>query len=222
MQQSELLELASELATATADWLAERTHSGFTESLLNEALLIIPMVEYFMSPQRLKKWDLKGEWHELGISLAKAGDVNIDLVAEHQAERILLEFKFLKKTNDQRLIKDFVKLALPKNATYSRLLVIAHSSSGHIQGRSKSQLLQAIIARQKVEFHLTLRDSLPEITSDLTQKTQKHPLTVGGEGLNISRIMQYDPSLSDFAVELVANCSKAQENVAIFSVSRVS
>lgn len=217
--KSDLLDLARGLATATANWLAERTHSGFTESLSNEALLIIPMVEYFMSPQRSKKWDLKGEWHELGISLAKAGDVNIDLVAEHQAEKILLEFKYLKKANDQRLIKDFVKLALPKNADYTRLLLIAHSQNGHNQGQSKSQLVQAITsAGGRAAFHLTMRDSLPEITSDLNKK---HSLTVGGEGPNVSKIMKYDPSLSDFAVELVANCRKVGENVSVFSVSRI-
>lgn len=217
-QHLALANLASGLAAATAEWLAEKAQLGLNESLLSEAMLIIPLVAYFTDHDRSKAWNLIGEWSESGTSLAKAGDVNIDLVAEHGAEKVLLEFKYLKRTNDQRLVKDFVKLVLPKNACYTRLLLVAHSPRCHLQGDSKSTLVRALAsAGRKAAFHLSPRGSLPELTSDLSIK---HSLS-GIEGKDIRRIMNYDPSIADFAVELVGSCHKAGENVTVFSISRI-
>lgn len=218
MEYSALLNLGNGLAAATAKWLAEKAQSGFTESLLSEALLIVPLVEYFNGRERPNEWMLKGEWNECGISLAKPGDVNLDLVAERGAKKVLLEFKYLKQANDQRLIKDMVKLALPKNASYARLLLVAHSRNCRAQGQSKSALVRALtLAARPAAFHLTKRNSLAEITSDLNVK---HSLS-GDEGAHVLRIMTYDPSLADFAVELVGACLNAGENVSVFSVSRL-
>jgi hypothetical protein len=186
-------------------------------TLLSEALLIIPLVEYFTSHEKSKEWNLTGEWHE-GSSLAKPGDVNIDLVAERGEERVLLEFKYLKQANDQRLIKDMVKLALPKNANYARLLLVAHSPSCQAQGQSRSALVRAITsAGRPAAFHLAKRDSLVEVTSDLNIQ---HSLS-GDQGEHVSRIMTYDPSLADFTVELVTSCSKIGESVSAFSILRI-
>ncbi|WP_354256697.1 hypothetical protein [Bradyrhizobium sp. F1.13.3] len=218
MEHSTIVHLGNELAAASAEWLAAKVQSGFKESLLSEALLIVPLVEYFATRATSTEWCLTGEWHESGTSLAKAGDVNIDLVAEHEGEKVLLEFKYLKRANDQRLIKDFVKLALPKNASYTRLLLVAHSPSCQHQGESKSALVRSLIsAGRKIVFHLAQRDSLPELTSDLNIK---HSLT-GAEGEHVSRIMSYDSSVADFAVQHIATCPQAEENVSVFSVSRV-
>jgi hypothetical protein len=215
MEHSAIVSLGNGLAAATAEWLAEKAQSGFKESLLSEALLIIPLVEYFTSQ---KEWSLSGEWHESGSNLAKPGDVNIDLVAQRGEEKVLLEFKYLKQANDQRLIKDMVKLALPKNPRYARLLLVAHSSSCQTQGQSKSALVRAIAsAGRATAFHLAKRNSLVEATSDLNIK---HSLS-GGQGEHVSRIMTYDPSLADFAVEPVGDCRKAGENVSVVSVSRI-
>jgi hypothetical protein len=153
----------------------------------------------------------------LARGLAKPGDVNIDLVAERGDEKVLLEFKYLKKASDQRLIKDMIKLAFPKGVNYARLLLIAHSSSCQAQGQSKSPLVRAIAsAGRPTAFHLAKESSL-EVRSDLNIE---HSLT-GDEGKHVSRIMSYDPSLADFVVEPVGGCRNAGENVSVFSVSRI-
>ncbi|QHP67957.1 hypothetical protein EI171_11840 [Bradyrhizobium sp. LCT2] len=119
-----------------------------------------------------------------------------------------------------RGVKDFVKLALPKNASYARLLLVAHSSSYQHQGESRSPLVRSLTsAGRKVVFHLTQGDPLPELTSDL--KNDKHSLT-GADGEHVRRIMGYDSSVADFAVEHIASCGKAEENVSVFSVLRLS
>jgi hypothetical protein len=170
------------------------------------------------SNDRSKLWRLSGEWSESGTNLANRGDVNIDLVAEHGVEKVLVEFKYLKTASDQRLIKDMVKLALPKNANYARLLLVAHSPTYQDQGKSKSTLLRAITsAGRPVAFNLTNRDFLTEVKSDLNII---HSLS-GKEGEHVARIMSYDPSVAVFVVELVANCSKARENALVFSISRM-
>lgn len=218
MEYSALLNLGNGLAAATAKWLAEKAQSGFTESLLSEALLIVPLVEFFNGRETSNEWMLKGEWNECGTSLAKPGDVNLDLVAERGAEKVLIEFKYLKQANDQRLIKDMVKLALPKNASYARLLLVAHSPSCQILGQSKSALVRAVAsAGRPAAFRLAKRNSLVEVASDLNIK---HSLS-GDQGEHVSRIMTYDPSLADFAVEPVGGCRNAGENVSVFSVSRI-
>jgi hypothetical protein len=60
--------------------------------------------------------------------------------------------------------------------------------------------------------------SLPEISSNLNKR---HSLTVGGAGPGVSKIIAYDRSLSDFSVELVAQCSEVDQNVSVFSVERI-
>lgn len=218
-EHSTIVNLGRGLAVATAEWLAAKAQSGFTESLMSEALLIIPLVEYFAEHEKSKGWNLTGESPELGRGLAKPGDVNIDLVAERGEEKVLLEFKYLKKASDQRLIKDMVKLAFPKSVNHVRLLLVAHSPSCLAQGQSKSPLVRAITsAGRPAAFHLAKQDSLVEVRSELN--IEKHPLS-GDEGKHVSRIMSYDPSLADFVVEPVGACRNAGENVSVFSVSRI-
>jgi hypothetical protein len=189
-------------------------NSGFDESLLNEALLIIPTVEYFKSLANSPEWKLRGEWHEPGKSL-----VNIDLIAEHAAGIIFLEFKYLKNANDQRLIRDFVKLASADSAGYTRLLLVAHSPSGHFGDQSKSELVKTISsAGRPTAFRLTKREAVLEVTSDLN--IRKHPLT-GKVQESVCKIMKDDPLLSAFTVELAGNCRRAKQNVSVFLILRV-
>ncbi|MBR0797975.1 hypothetical protein JQ615_21530 [Bradyrhizobium jicamae] len=218
VEHSKIVNLGSALAMATAEWLAAKAQSGFTESLMSEALLIIPLVEYFTGHGKSTGWNLTGESPELGHGLAKPGDVNIDLVAERGEEKVLLEFKYLKKVGDQRLIKDMVKLAFPKGVNYARLLLVAHSASCQAHGQSKSPLVRAITSADRpAAFQLAKQDSLAKVRSDLDIG---HSLT-GDEEKHVSRIMSYDPSLADFVVGTVGDCRNAGENVSVFSVSRL-
>lgn len=214
MQQSKHIALADDLASRTANWLAEKAswQSSDLQDLLTELLLIIPIIEYFKSSS--KKWKLKGEWHD-GTSL-----VNIDLKAKHLEETIFIELKFLKKVSDQRLIKDFVKLASIKEVGSTRLLLIAHSPDGHVNNQSKSTLLRAIVASaRQVAFRVTKSDALVlEIKSDLNTNAV-HPLS-GEQANGVAKIMKNDTSL-DFAVTLAATCNHAGENVYVLSISRV-
>jgi len=211
VQQSGHMALASELATVTADWLAEKAswQSDGSQDLLTESLLIIPIVEYFKISS--KKWELKGEWHD-GTSL-----VNIDLRAKHLGETIFIELKYLKKASDQRLIKDLVKLASLKDIGSVRLLLIAHSPNGHMKNQSNSRLVQAIAASgRQVAFSVTRSDALVAIKSDLNAI---HTLT-GEQATGVVKILNNDASL-DFTVKLAASCSHARENVYVFLISRV-
>jgi hypothetical protein len=216
MEYSEVVNLGNGLAAATANWLAEKAETGFKESLMSEALLIIPLVEYFTVNERAKGWSLTGEWHEWGEGVQNPSDVNIDLVAERDEDKVLVEFKYLKTSNDRRLIKDLVKLAFRKNADYKRLLLVAYSPSYY--GKRGSNLVREITrAGRPIAFHLTKRDLLPEVESDL-----KIPHSLGGEEAKaVARIMTYDPSVANFGVELVGSAQKAGENVSVLSVSRV-
>jgi hypothetical protein len=216
METSELQELASGLAKAAAEWLANRATMGFKESLLSEGLLIIPAVEHFLSTS--DNWTLDGEWKLLDAGTAKPGDVNIDLFAKNNdSGAVLLELKYLKRTSDQRLIKDLVKLAIPPHANYHRLLLIAHSRSGHFEGKSKSTLVQAIIDNgSTVIFHLPKQGSPSVTTSD----PNIHRVLTG-EGLReVERIMSYDLSLRSLYVAHAATHTCGEECVTLFSIRR--
>lgn len=57
------------------------------------------------------------------------GAVNYDIQAERGTDSVLIELKYLKKSNDQRIIRDLIKLALPsRDHNYHRLFLIAFDS----------------------------------------------------------------------------------------------
>src|SRR3546814_10158622 len=78
------------------------------ETLMSEALLMIPVVDYLLR----EKWNrLIGEWSldASGQDVPK-GAVNFDLYAENASDMALIEWQYIKKNSNQRLIVDFVKL----------------------------------------------------------------------------------------------------------------
>jgi hypothetical protein len=117
---------ATGLAEATAHWLAYKQLSGF-ESLLSEALLMIPVAEYLIEHgyHVAAEQDTK----RLDFGFGEPGEANYDIAAKKGDDRLLLEMKYLKKSEDQRIIKDFIKLALPpQDSKYERLFLIGYHS----------------------------------------------------------------------------------------------
>ncbi|TQF29755.1 hypothetical protein [Bradyrhizobium sp. UNPA324] len=216
MDRSEIINLGKSLGATTTSWLAERARSGFDESLLSEALLVIPLFEFL---RRDPRWRISGEWCEWKLAGLNRGDVNIDLYAEGKAEKLFLEFKLLKEKNlnDQRLIKDMVKLALPKRPEDIRLLVVAHPPSGQTKQLSKSTLLREIDAAGKpIKFHLTRRDGVaPLVNSD----RRTHALS-DKEGRHVDRIIRCDPDAAKFVVEHIASERDSEFLASVYSISR--
>jgi len=140
-------------------------------------------------------------------------------VAERDEEKVLIEFKYLKKATDQRLIKDMIKLALSSNPSHTRLLLVAHSPVCQNRGQSRSTLVRALAsAGQPTNFRLTqCASQVVEVVRDQRIKL----FLTSEEGKHASRIMTYDPLLTSFAAEHVASCQNASENVSVFSVSRI-
>ncbi|MEZ2144802.1 hypothetical protein AAE026_21285 [Bradyrhizobium sp. DN5] len=217
MDQSEIINLGKSLAAATTGWLAEKASSGFDESLLSEAMLAIPLFE---SLRRGLSWRISGEWCEWNLEGLNRGDVNIDLYAESKTEKLFVEFKLLKEKNlnDQRLIKDMMKLALPDSPEFGRLLVTAHPPSGQTEQQSKSTLLRGIdVARRPIKFNLTRRDGVaPLVISDLGP----HPLS-GKMGEHVDRIIRCDPDAAKFVVEHIASQRDSEFLVSVYSISRI-
>jgi hypothetical protein len=215
MDQSEIINLGKSLGAATTSWLAERTRSGFDESLLSEAFLVIPLFEFL---RRDPRWRISGEWCEWNLAGLNRGDVNIDLYAESKTEKLFVEFKLLKEKNlnDQRLIKDMVKLALPNRPEDVRLLVVAHPPSGQTKQQSKSTLLREIDAAEKpIKFHLTMRDGdAPLVNSD--RKTHALADKMG----HVDRIIRCDPGAAEFVVERIASERDPEFLVSVYSISR--
>lgn len=216
MDRSEIINLGKSLAAATTGWLAERARSGFDESLLSEALLVVPLFEFL---RRDPCWRISGEWCDWKLAGLNKGDVNIDLYAEGKTEKLFVEFKFLKKKNlnDQRLIKDMVKLALPTRPEDVRLLLVAHPPSGQTKQQSKSTLLREIDAAGKlVKFNLTRRDGLaPLVNSD----RRTHALS-DEAGKHVDRIIRCDPDAGRFVVEHIVSERDSEFLTSVYSISR--
>ncbi|MHC2664584.1 hypothetical protein ACMA5K_33910 [Bradyrhizobium diazoefficiens] len=228
MNRLEVARIGEELANATADWLAERSREGFSVSLLNEALLVIPIFYYFKQPS-WKDCSLRGEWGDWGRPDIRPGDVNIDFVAEYGEDKLLLEFKYLKKSNDSRLIKDVVKLALATDPKFARLLLVAHSNDHHVDGQSKSELLKHLLsAKRAVTFKLdqiivTKKDKemrLATVTSDLDTPAKRHILSEK-DGEAVAKIMNFEPRTTAFSVEHIYSCAKDKPLVTVLSVTRL-
>ena len=105
-----------QLATAAAHWLEYMDLSGYN-NLFSESLLILQIAEYF----RCKLWTVSAEkdCDELLGATSTRGIVNYDVYAQkNESEKIILEMKFVKATNPyySRIVTDFVKLAIPRNA----------------------------------------------------------------------------------------------------------
>ena len=198
------------LANAIAHWLANKRLSGFG-NIFSEALLVIPIAEFLLSAgykiyaeqDSQKTFDIGG-----------FGNVNYDLVANRQSDKVIFELKFLKKVNNQRLITDFVKLAVSNdkgNFTWSRLLVIAHSDSG----KSNSGLINKIGNTKRHTFKVSFMSDIVEVMCDDNIES-----ITGSEKKRIAKILERDTSLKNFVVERSAISNEGNENVVIFSVYR--
>src|SRR3546814_5129405 len=85
------------------------------------------------------------------------GAVNFDLYAENASDMALIEWKYIKKNSNQRLIVDFVKLALPGRAFNVRFLLAAN--------RKKSKLLKDIADKKKTTFIVSTDRKSTRLTS---------------------------------------------------------
>src|SRR3546814_16905995 len=101
------------------------------ETLMSEALLMIPVVDYLLR----EKWNrLIGEWSldASGQDVPK-GAVNFDLYAENASDMALIEWKYIKKNSNQRLIVDFVKLAMQGSAFNVSFLMAANRTKSKMR-----------------------------------------------------------------------------------------
>jgi hypothetical protein len=130
------------LATATAQWLTDKRNEKLG-GVLSESLLILPAAKHLIS---LGWSDVKSECHsEELFGIGATADVNYDLCAcKDGTLKLLIEMKMLKKVAaDQRLFKDFVKLAIPPySVDCTRLVPI------------KSNLINEIVKSGKCIFHM--------------------------------------------------------------------
>lgn len=214
--ESSIEGISQRLAEKVAKWLAEKKdswkkedESTNAESLMGEAMLMIPVADHLLA----EKWrGLIGEWSYFKGNDKDApgnlsnGQVNFDLYAEKGAEKVVIEWKYLKKSkaNNQRIIIDFVKLALPGRGYNARLLVVVH--------KDESSLLRGIAQKGRTIFSVFSSPEL-QIESDLCGSV--HSIT-GDEKKRIGKILQLDPPLRSFSVEKIGE----ENNVSIFSVSR--
>ncbi|WFU25127.1 hypothetical protein QA649_02435 [Bradyrhizobium sp. CB1717] len=215
MDRVDIQELAAALAKATAEWLAEKASLGFEQSLFAEALLMVPVGEFFIRHHGADRWKLQGEWYD--VNDAKHGTINFDLLAESKGQRLLVEFKYLKKQNDSRLLKDFVKLAPPRHEDYSRLLLVAEYTIGRIGYQSKSALINEICAAGgKIEFQVCNEGNVPSVSSGLKAK---HSL-YADDAKDVGRIVR-DHAVSRFTAEEAGSHRTSGQFVSVFSIGRV-
>lgn len=216
--ESSIEGISQRLAEKVAKWLAEKKdswkkedESTNVESLMGEAMLMIPVADHLLA----EKWrGLIGEWSyfkgndkDAPKNLSK-GQVNFDLYAERGFEKVVIEWKYIKggKANDQRIITDFVKLALPGSVYDARLLLVVH--------KDESPLLKGIAKDGGTNFYLS-SSAEPLIKSKLC--CGGHSIT-GKEKERIGKILQLDSHLRCFSVEKTGE----KNNVSIFSISRSS
>jgi hypothetical protein len=120
---------AAELGRSVAHWLAFKSLSGFYD-LFSEALLMVPVAEHLLG----HGYVVKGEQDTKTLfDLGNRGEANYDIMAERidtidrTPQKLLVEMKYLKKPNDHRVVKDFVKLALPGlDKNYERFFLVGH------------------------------------------------------------------------------------------------
>src|SRR5262249_29800749 len=92
-------------------------------------------------------YDVRAEWDtHRPFRIGKPGDVNYDLWAKRSNSETIWEMKYLKKANDQRVIKDFVKLVLPETVRRQLLFLVAY------EGTLKSTLLDRIRRFRTIQF----------------------------------------------------------------------
>lgn len=143
--------IATGIAEATINWLANIRSAGF-EKVISEALLVIPAGEYLVR----QGYSLDGELDttKLVPGFGTRGEANYDIAAHNGADSLLLEIKYLKKGNDQQIIKDLVKLALPSiELDYQRLLLVGY----HSKHRQESDTQQSIENSEQVTSPLIER-----------------------------------------------------------------
>jgi hypothetical protein len=202
------------LTKAVADWLAERKENWgkqHEESLMGEALLMVPVVDHLI---KVEKWKtLAGEhapYKGYGDGV-DGGAANFDLYAGNGSHKVLIEWKYIKKRNDQRIIKDFVKLALPGSDFSVRFMLVVNWRRSSLLGNLVGEGGEG--EKGRATFNLTHSPCL-KITSRLCEKG--HSIT-GREKNGIEKILRLDSSLRSFSVEKMSEVG----DVSIFAVSRV-
>lgn len=210
--------LAANVATAVAKHLSNWKSLGL-ENVFGESVLILAAAQYL---KENKGFQIKAEvpacelFPKLGT---KPGEVNYDLLATKDSHKIIWEMKFLKKSNDQRIIYDLVKLALPDAASnYQRLFLIACT------GENKSKLVVGMDDDQGYAFDFSWRPAQQLLCGwgGLAASTARNTVELTpGSGLpKVKKCLDIRPNLR-FQVHREATAKIDSELVMIFSVQPI-
>lgn len=87
-------------------------------------------------------------------------------------KKLLLEMKYLKKPNDHRIIKDFVKLALPSHTTtYERLFLVGfHNEQTRAPNSVYSNLIEKIISEKECQLKVSSDGAVDLYLSDKLER----------------------------------------------------
>jgi hypothetical protein len=188
------------VADRTAEWLDKQRKRGL-DGVFSESVLTLAVAEFLISEKYnvLAEQDapalfmshvhgdvndsLRGDRDYVGA----AGNVNYDLKSWRSADAdiptTIWEMKYLKKNNDQRIIKDFAKLALLKDRNMECRFLVAKPAAN-----AKSTLLEQIgpegqicvtVKGDDVRYTLNAGSERRPLTGDEKGKMQKY---LGAEG----------------------------------------
>ena len=146
----------SDVATNVAKRLSNWQKVGL-ENVFCEAVLILATAEYLKEPcgyQIAAEAQACNLFPGIGT---KPGEINYDLHSTKENHKIIWEMKFLKKPNDQRIIYDLAKLALPEAVSdCQRFFLVAAN------GRARSNLVDRMNAAHSYTFDI-IRDTEHEL-----------------------------------------------------------
>ena len=170
--------LASDVAKNVATQLSKWRSAGL-ENVFGEAVLILTAAQYLKERQG---YDVEAEVSACKIFRnmdTKLGEVNYDLHTTKNDRKIIWEMKFPKKSINQRIIYDLVKLALPDaTSDYQRLFLIACNN------KNKSTLVARMDNDHNYEFDIS-RDAARNLLclSGLAETTKQPEVLTPGSSL---------------------------------------
>ena len=195
----------SDVATNVAKRLSNWQKVGL-ENVFCEAVLILATAEYLKEPcgyQIAAEAQACNLFPGIGT---KPGEINYDLHSTKENHKIIWEMKFLKKPNDQRIIYDLAKLALPEAVSdCQRFFLVAAN------GRARSNLVDRMNAAHSYTFDI-IRDTEHELVCRSMPAVghggQTESLTSGGSLRSVEKLMGASRQQLRFRVDLRSDWGK--------------
>lgn len=215
MGRSEIIELANGIA----EWVDRQCDLGF-EKLLSEAALAIPIAKLLTIKGWVKfkgEYDLKSlfdDFVEDEQNPHRKGEINFDISAHRSGGNLLMELKYVKTINKQRLLKDLIKLALPRHKSTRLLVIVATKSISPQDG-----MLGEVAGQTENRFTFSRING----NCEMLWSGSRQPIDQSQYG-SLFKALVNDQALHGCAVNLMTNPTDAQRRdkhkVIIWEISR--